>query len=163
MKGVFWSCSWQQQEKRSKIECTSLLNKAQITLAGLNNGASELDQKTLARDGTQSCPAPQLTLTASKIGKDKAMWKINLHKLDNTNRLRTKLADCYQSHCQESVLTSFLMMHFWDVLPNSSLNNDFLASCEYSKIITGQIRQISKEDVWYFWAETWGFLVVRQS
>lgn len=81
-------------------------------MARLNNGTSELDQKTLARDVTKACSPPQLTLTDSKTGEGKAMGKINSHKLDNTSRLRTKLADCYQSHCQENAFTWFLEIHF---------------------------------------------------
>lgn len=60
---------------RSKVECTNLLYKVQITLVRLNSGASELDQKAPARDGTQACPPPQLTLTASKTGKGKTVRK----------------------------------------------------------------------------------------
>lgn len=60
---------------RSNVECTNLLNKVQITLARLNSGASELDQKALAKDGTQASPPPQLTPTASKTGKGKTVRK----------------------------------------------------------------------------------------
>lgn len=38
-------------------------------------------KRDFARDGTQACPPTQLTVTASKIWKEKVMWQMNLHAL----------------------------------------------------------------------------------
>lgn len=50
-------------------------------------------KRHFTRGRTQGCSPKQLTVTASKIWKEKAMQQMNLHTLGNTSGMRIKLAD----------------------------------------------------------------------